>query len=351
MKKHELTNRLDHSAYFFNLMIVIVFAIMLTIVSTIYNNSLRSSPIFLFLLTLGIGVASGIGLNRGGLFGLMLISIWITIKQVIGVWSEDRLLSNLLEVLLAAMAFITTGFYHDNLNAHFKKYLEAAQKLKQFDLEDTTIGLIKPAIGLLRLKEETDRAIRFRRPFSFILILFRPIRAQSWTASEKLSVMRAAATTVKHVTRAMDIPFLVSEEKIGLILPDTEINGADKVLNNILKQMMSTFTLTSTGGSEPMQEHAQIRYGGGVFLGRSNQPFEMMEAAEKSLQKNIETNSGNIFQNLFVNWEVMGDAATTNMVIPSKTKKMPEPPEKTLEAAISPSNPNGRTANKIKQKD
>jgi hypothetical protein len=336
MKKYELKNHPDRSAYFFNVQAIIIFVIMLTIVSVIYNNSLRSSPIFLFLLALGVGASSVIGANRGGLFGLVLVSIWIAVKQIIGVWSEDRLLSNLLEVLMAGITFAVNGFYHDNLSAHFKEYLEIAQKLKQFDLEDTAIGLIKPTIGLLRLKEETDRAIRFRRPFSFILILLRPSAEQQWKTGERLSIMRAAATTVKNVTRAMDIPFLVCEDKIALILPDTEINGANKALNKILRQMMSTYILTNTGKSEPMQNHAQIRYGGGVFLGGNSQSFEMLEMTEKSLQKNIENNSGSIFQNIFIDWEVIGDSTTTNLTVSTEAKKKTELPEKAPEAAISP---------------
>jgi hypothetical protein len=335
MKKYVLKNHPDRPAHFFNLQAITIFVIMLTIVSIVYNNSLRSSPIFLFLLALGVGVSSVIGANRGGVFGLILVSIWIAVKQVIGIWSEDRLLSNLLEVLLATITFVANGFYHDTLNAHFKEYLEATQKLKQFDLEDMTIGLIKPAIGLLRLKEETDRAIRFRRPFSFILILLRPAAERPWIAGERLSVMRAAAITVKYITRAMDIPFLVSQDKIALILPDTEIKGANTALSNILRQMMSTHTLTSAGGSEPMQEHAQVRYGGAVFLGGSNHPFEMMEAAEKSLQKNIEANSGSIFQNLFIDWEVIGDS-TTNLTVSIDAKKEIKPPEKVPEVEMFP---------------
>ena len=34
-----------------------------------------------------------------------------------------------------------------------------------------------------------------------------------------------------------------------------------------------------------------------------------MRAAEMSLQKNIETNVGAIFQNLFIDWEEVGEAA------------------------------------------
>jgi len=320
--------------YFLNLMIVTFVAIMLAIVSIIYNNSVRSSPIFLFLLTLGVGIAFRAGLNRGGLLGLLLLSIWITIKQAIGVWSEDRLYLNLLEIILATTSFIASGFYHEKLMTHFKENQTDKQKLKLLDLEDTTIGLIKPVVGLLRLREEIDRARRYRRPLSLVLIIVRPYPGTTWEAGRSPAAMRAAAATIKDTIRAMDIPFLVDSEKISLILPDTEINGANKVLNNIVQKMNSTQVINSDGSSDLLQNHAQLRFGFGTFLGYSSKPIDLMEAAEKSLQKSFEINIGDIFQNLFIEWEVVGDAIISNTVISSVAKEVFEPSNQNIETDL-----------------
>ena len=315
----ETNNRIDRSRFFFNLTIVELIIIMLVVVSIINNNSIRSSPVFLFILALGVGVASGLGLKRGGLFGLLLLSIWITAKQTMGVWSEVKLYLNLLEIALAIATFFVVGYYHEQLRAHFNEYRADKQKLRLLDLEDIAIGLIKPAIGLLRLKEETDRALRYRLPISFLLILVRPNPGTTWENRERLAVMRAAATTLKAATRAMDIPFLVSEGKIGLILPNTEINGTQKVINNILRKMTSTRVINHDGSSDLLQDHAQIRFGFGAFKGYSNEPVDLMEAAERSVQKNIESNAGDIFQNLFMDWEVLGETAASTTVLAPRT--------------------------------
>jgi hypothetical protein len=300
---------------FFNLMIVTNLTLMLAIAATVYNNSLRSSPLFLFLLALGVGISSGTGLKRGGLLGMFLISVWISTKQVIGVWSPDRLYFNLLEIILAAAAFVINGHYHEKLKAHFIDDQGERQKLKLLDLEDTSVGLIKSAIGLLRLREETDRALRYRRPFSLVLILIRPVSETTWSDHKRFAVMRAVATTIKEATRNMDIPFLLSPEKIALILPDTEINGVNKVLNNLLGKLISSKVISDEGKSTPLQNDAQIRFGYGAFAGYSNKPIDIMAAAEKSLQKNIATNAGGIFQNLFIDWEVIGEATAANTII------------------------------------
>jgi hypothetical protein len=50
-----------------------------------------------------------------------------------------------------------------------------------------------------------------------------------------------------------------------------------------------------------------------------------MDAAERSLQKSFETNPGKIFQNLFIDWEIIGDMAIANTVIAAAAKDAFEP--------------------------
>src|SRR5258705_2558564 len=115
------SNKKDEEAQdFFNLMIVTNLTLMLAIASIIYNNTLRSSPIFLFLLALGVGISSGVGLKRGGLLGMLLISVWISTKQSIGVWSQDTLYFNLLVLILAATAFVIIAYDAEKLQADFQ---------------------------------------------------------------------------------------------------------------------------------------------------------------------------------------------------------------------------------------
>jgi hypothetical protein len=310
----------SHSQYLLKLLVVLTINITLAVATIIYNNSLRSAPIFLFLLASGVAVMAALGLTRGGIFGLFMVSISIAAKQFIGAWSKDNLTFNLLETFLMAGVFGLSGHYHDTLRKYFDAYNDAKQRLNVFDLEDTSVGLIRPAIGLLRLKEETDRAARYKRPLSFALILALPKPGLEWDLNERLSVRRAIATTVKDTTRVLDIPFSFNDEKIALILTDTEINGTNKVINNIQRQLNASRIITRTGSSESLQEHAQIRFGYSVFLGYSSKAFDMMEAAELSLKRNIEMNAGGIFQNLFIDWEPVGEPPAFNTILAANTK-------------------------------
>jgi len=272
-----------------------------------HNNSTRTFSIFVFLLFFGVGIMLTLGLVRGVLVGLLMISAWIAIKELLGVWDEVRLLDNLLEMILAGLTFIFGGLYHDRLQAILNAHRENQNQLKQLDLEDKTVGLLKPSIGLLRLDEEEERSVRYRRPFTLILIMVRPILGLDVESHERSELMRAVATNIKDTTRETDILFLATDNRIAIILPETETSGANKVVNNILNRMTATQFVTRSGNSTFIQTHVQLRFGFAAFLGTSETKINMMESAERSLQRSLEINSDDLFQNIFIEWATIGE--------------------------------------------
>ena len=273
------------------------------------NNSTRSFSIFVFLLFFGCGIMLGLGLTRGVLVGLLMVAIWISIKQLLGVWEEVRLLDHLLELILVGLTFILAGRYHDRLQTFLNTYKEYQNQLKQLDLEDKTVGLLRSSIGILRLNEEEERSIRYRRPFALVLIMARPLKGFHWESNEQTELMRAIATSIKDTTRETDIPFLAAHNQIAVILPETETEGASKVVNNILNRMTTTQFVTTSGNAMALQARAQLRFGFAAFLGHHLTKINMLEAAEKSLQRSLEINNDDIFQNLFIEWETVGEVA------------------------------------------
>jgi GGDEF domain-containing protein len=247
-----------------------------------------------------------LGMTRGVLIGLLMISVWIAVKQLLGIWDGARLLDHLLELILAGLTFIFGGRHHDRLLDVLDAYQESQSQLKQLDLEDKTTGLLKPSIGLLRLREEEERSVRYRRPMALILILVRPRPGQSWEADESQSILRAIATSMKDTTRETDIPFLLRKDKIALLLPETQTYGANTVVNNILNRVTVTQFVTESGGSMFVHERVQLRYGFAAFLGAGEENIDILAAAEGSLQRSLEINLDDLFQNIFIEWATIG---------------------------------------------
>jgi hypothetical protein len=287
-------------------LLVFASSLLATALVIVYNNSTRTLPIFIFLLFFGAGIMLAFGMSRGVLVGLFMLTLWIATKQLLGIWEQIRLLDHLLELILAGLTFIFAGRHHDRLRTILNEYRENKTQLKQLDLEDKTVGLLKPSIGLLRLLEEEERSVRYRRPFALILILVRPVTGEVWESNEKLGIMRAIATGIKDTTRETDIPFLAADNRIAVILPETETSGANRVVNNILNRMTATQFVTDSNHSMFIHTRAQLRFGFAAFLGVSDMKIGLMEAAESSLQRSLEINIDDLFQNLFIEWTTIG---------------------------------------------
>lgn len=302
---------LDQAQRLYFSLLVFAASLLASTVVIIYNNSARSLPVFIFLLFIGVGIMLSLGLVRGVLVGLFMIFLWIAVKQLLGVWEQVRLLDALLELIIAGLTFIFSGIYHDRLQAILNIYRRNQNQLKQLDLEDKSIGLLKPAIGLLRLNEEEERSVRYRRPFALVLIMVRPQPGKDWEPVGKHETIRAIATSVKDTTRETDIPFLASDQKIAVILPETDTNGANTVVNNIFNRMIETQFVSGSGNSMDIRKHVQLRFGFAAFLGISNTKINLMEAAERSLKQSLEINSEELFQNVFIEWVTIGETPSS----------------------------------------
>lgn len=281
----------------------------------IYSNSFRAAPIFIFLLFLGIGSTLLLGSLRGGAIALVLIAIWITVKQNIGVWTSPHAITNLVELIGLIVLFILSGWYGSTLKGLAEAYHENRRKLEQFNLEDKRIGLIKQSIGQLRLQEEEERSMRYRRPFSLILIMIQPAEDVHWGSEEEIMLLRSAANTIKISSRRTDMPFLAGPSTIGLLLPETTIDGASRVVHNLMHNMLDAKYLDMQHGTRLIQERLQIRYGFAAFLGQNDEPIDMFSAAQRSLQKNMEMNAEPVFQNVFLEWEKVGEQPNSSSLV------------------------------------
>ncbi len=247
------------------------------------NNSIRTAPIFMTILVLGVGLMLGLGLVWGGLANIVLIAAWFGAKQAIGVWHEAHFAFNLLEIALGMAAFALAGLLHDRMRELVSFLTESESKLQQLDLEDVSVGLLKRSIGLVRLEEEQERALRFRRPLSLVLVNVEPC-AGSWQGMDPAAAMRSAASAVKDTTRRADIPFLVQQATIGVILPETGPAGAIKVVDHIRQKLPSARIIKANGSTERLSDWVRFSIGVASFLGEAEHAPGMLEAAERSLQ-------------------------------------------------------------------
>jgi len=290
------------------LLVLLVAGLLGESVLVLFNNSFRAAPIFVFLLILGVGSTLLWGILRGGVVALVIITIWVFTKQAIGIWMGVHTTANLIELAVLLALFWYSAWFGTKLNALLDNYEETTQRLEKFHLEDRHVGLIKGFVGELRVQEEEERSQRYKRPFSLVLIHCLPVEEVSWDGGEMTALMRTIANTVKSTSRRIDIPFLLDASTIALLLPETGMEGSNKVLQNLMQRMDETRFLHPQKGLLALEDRTQIRYGFAAYHADGKDPSNIIDAAKRSLKQNLENLSNKGFQNTVVEWvEVNGE--------------------------------------------
>ncbi len=271
-------------------------------------NSPRTMSIFLFLLVLLVGLSLELGRLRGLLVWLLVMFVWIAAKRTIGGWTGETLLSNLLEMtLLLSLAWIA-GTYRDRQVRFWNTYAENELRLRPVQLEEAGIGLLLPSLGRLRLEEEEERAFRYQRPLALLLLHLQTSSHQAWEPRDLQMVLKSVSAAIKDAASETDIPFLVENNRMGLILPETDATEIQSVLDRLTNNLQNLRFVKDTGESVPLTGRAQLRYGYAVYLGESPSRPDMMPAALASLEHSIKANQSPVFQNLFIEYQLLGAA-------------------------------------------
>ncbi len=301
LSKSEIVSRSRMQFFWLYGMVALVVAAA-TIIVDVNNN--RSTPIFLFLLIILIGLSLELGRIRAFFAWLPIVVLWIATKQMIGAWTWGNLADNALEVILLLMIAVVSGTFRDRQNKLWDVYAE--KRLRMQILEDEKVGLLRAPAGKVRLAEEEERAVKYQRPVSFLLMQVLPITGQEWQPDERDCILQAVAAVLKDAAGEIDVPFAIDGERMGLILPETDVSGIKMILGQLVKNLEEIRCVQRSGEPRPLREQARVRFGYAVFLGKDETKPDLMLAAEKSLNKSIEENANNIFQNLFIEFEIIG---------------------------------------------
>lgn len=96
-----------------------------------------------------------------------------------------------------------------------------------------SMGLLGPSVALLRLAEEIGRAGRTRRPLTLVL-LDAELTDPSLPPEEHKAALRATARLVENRAREYDVPFALSPDRLGIVLPDSAASEAWEVVAQVL---------------------------------------------------------------------------------------------------------------------
>lgn len=151
-----------------------------------------------------------------------------------------------------------------------------------------SLGLLGEAQAMLRLEEEFARSQRSRRPLGLLLVRVDLTDGDLDPASETRARRSVARLVESHVADT-DIPFALSEEEIGAILPETGTTQGWRLAAPLLDAISSaTFADRDTAQRRRLADCAQVR-AGLVFAGARSTPTALLDEARRALETNTGT--------------------------------------------------------------
>ncbi len=117
-----------------------------------------------------------------------------------------------------------------------------------------TLGLLDAASARLRIDEELRRRHGTDRALTVVLVR---VEQRDRTADELVTraVMKAVARAVEASTRETDVPFALTDDVLGVILPDTDEGHAWRVLGTLVQDTLETsFAHRADGGRVGLRE-------------------------------------------------------------------------------------------------
>jgi diguanylate cyclase (GGDEF)-like protein len=98
---------------------------------------------------------------------------------------------------------------------------------------DAATGLFSRSLLMIRLEEEVSRSRRYKRPFSLVMV-----DLDARDGGDPQEAIKRVAQIVRLQLRAgIDFPSLYSDDRVAMILPETDVDGAMVVAERIREKV------------------------------------------------------------------------------------------------------------------
>lgn len=192
----------------------------------------------------------------GLLVGLLASSGLVVAKQLTGSWTPEAFGRSLLTTGALLLAGWAAGRLGKRLRAMGGRP-PTTEDVAMFG----SMGLVDAAAATARLEEEAMRAVRHGRPLS-VLLMRTTATDDALDPASTAAALRVAARHLEAALRRTDVPFALSPEVVGAILPETGPEGAWEVAGSVVESAVdSSFTHRARRERVRLGEHTDIAAG------------------------------------------------------------------------------------------
>jgi GGDEF domain-containing protein len=149
-----------------------------------------------------------------------------------------------------------------------------------------SLGLLNHDVAIARLEEEVERARDHRRPLTLLLIEAEITDATLDTAARE-GVLRAVARTIESRLHARDVPFAISPERLGAILPEATVADGWQRLGHVIDALAEATFTSRSSRTRPTVADTVILQAGLAELGSAVPSADaLLDAAAAGLDRN-----------------------------------------------------------------
>ena len=208
--------------------------------------------------------------------GLVAAAALVAVKRLAGAWNSDAFLLSSAETVVILLAGVTAGL--------------AGAALRRVDPnEDDHPGILAPVFGSLgllphdvamaRLEEEVERAREHRRPLTVIRVDV-DITAASLDAAGRDAALRAVARILESRLHERDVPFAISPDRLGAILPETDAAEGWQRVGEVADALAAAWFASRTSETRlRVADAVEIRVGLAPFGTRISSADALLDSA------------------------------------------------------------------------
>ncbi len=261
-------------------------ALLLTMVSVgSFGGLLEPLPLPLWVAAaVGVCAVAALAFDAfgGALVGLVVASGLVGLRRLTGAWVPEMFWALFLETSAIVGVGVMAGLAGDALR-RFGTDGEAPAGLMAPVFG--SLGLLDRDVALIRLEEEVERARDHRRPLTLLLIET-DITDAGLGPEAKEMAYRAIARIFESRMRDDHVPFALSLDRLGSVMPETSTTDAWQYVGEILDAVADArFMDRSTGTQRHLADAVEVHVGLASFGSSRSSPDALLDAATTALHQ------------------------------------------------------------------
>lgn len=188
-------------------------------------------------------------------------------------------------VLVLALIILLAGVVYYFINRLLRKVKEAQQKLMALATIDDLTQLYNRRYFFLRFQQELERAKRYRRPLSCLILDLDHFKQVNDTYGHLAGdqVLQDIARILKTQCRQSDLAGRYGGEEMIILLPETEANGALAIAERIRELIQDHETVDGKGQPIRVTVSIGVAYLAGTEVSAVDSPDRIVQYADDAL--------------------------------------------------------------------